>query len=142
MIDGVKRAHTFRLPRTCVGYLRSYQRYDLSGPRQGDTLRGAVEGSFELSSECVIDIWEIRLFGLGFRKPEGYRHAIDVSGKESILPHEFAHRFAALAGVRNIPVHERGQIDLKQVCGHLRTDLDTFAGHSVSTSTLHRMGET
>ncbi|MGB9715226.1 MAG: type VII toxin-antitoxin system HepT family RNase toxin [Thermodesulfovibrionales bacterium] len=117
-----------------VGYLKTYQKYTLDDLKKDPTLRGAVERYLQLSAECVIDIAEIMIAELGFRKPEEYREAIDILGESGILPDEFAYYFAPIAGFRNILVHEYAKIDLKEVHRHLQHDLadfDKFTGYII-----------
>jgi len=108
------------------GYLKNYQKYSLDDLTIDHTLRGAVERYLHLSAECVIDIAEMVIAELGLRKPEEYREAIDILGESGILPNEFAHSFAPIAGFRNILVHEYTKIDLAEVHRHLQHDLADF----------------
>jgi len=120
--------------REYVGYLKNYQKYSLDNLTKDHTLKGAVERYLHLSAECVIDIAEIIIAELRLRKPEEYREAIDILGEAGILPHEFAYRFAPIAGFRNILVHEYTKIDLAEVYRHLQQDLadfEKFAGYII-----------
>ena len=112
--------------REYVGYLKGYKSCTIEDLERDPTLRGAVERYLHLSAECVIDIAEIMISELGFRKPEEYKESIDILGEAGIIPDEFASEFAPVAGFRNILVHEYTKIDLTEVHRHLQKDLEDF----------------
>lgn len=112
--------------REYVGYLKGYQNYSLEDLEKDYTLRGAVERYFQLAIECAIDIAEIIISDLNLKKPGEYREAIEILGKNSILPEDFAHHFSPIAGFRNILVHEYTRIDLEEIHRHLQNDLPDF----------------
>jgi len=108
------------------GYLEGCQIHTLADLKRDPLLRGAVERYLHLSVESVIDVAEMLIAEFELRKPEEYREAIEILGEASVLPIEFASRFAPIAGFRNILVHEYARIDLEQVHAHLMKDLDDF----------------
>ena len=115
-----------------VELLKEYQKHPKSKLGKDLTLRGAVERYLQLSLEIVIEIAEMIIAKEGFTRPESHREAIEILGKNKILPKKFAERFAPSAGLRNILVHKYGEIDFARVYSHLKTDLkdfDTFARH-------------
>lgn len=112
--------------REYVGYLKGYQSRTIEDLKRDQTLRGAVERYLHLSAECVIDIAEIMISEIGLRKPEEYKESIDILGEAGIIPDEFAFKFSAVAGFRNILVHEYMKIDLAEVHRHLQKDLEDF----------------
>jgi len=101
---------------------------------EGDPyLRDIVERNLEVAAQCCIDISH-RIISLEHsRKPTDYQDAILCMGELGVLPSDFAHRLAPLAGFRNILVHEYVTVDWNLVYQHLHEleDLEQFA-HLVS----------
>lgn len=109
-----------------LSYLKSYQSCRLEDLKKDHMLRGAVERYLHLSVESVIDIAEIFISARGLQKAEEYREAIEILGDAGIIPTEFAHYFAPIAGFRNILVHEYAKVDLEEIHRHLMNDLSDF----------------
>ena len=57
---------------------------------------------------------------------------IEILGENRIIPKAFALKFAPAAGLRNILVHQYGEIDIEKLYLHLKADVgdfDFFARH-------------
>jgi uncharacterized protein YutE (UPF0331/DUF86 family) len=107
-------------------YLRIYQKHTIEELKKDHTLQGAVLHYLQLAIECVIDIGELLISELKLRKPEEAREVIKILAENKIIPDDFAERFAAVAGFRNILVHEYTDVDLNKVYAHLQKDLQDF----------------
>ena len=93
-------------------------------------LHGLAERYLHLSIECLLDISNMLVSGLGLRKPERYQEAVDILAEASVLSHELASRLAGVAGFRDILVHEYLEVDRGLVYQYLQEnlgDLEAFA---------------
>ena len=106
--------------------LEGYRKSSLKELEEDLTLQGAVRCYLQLSIECVIDVGEIIISGLRLPQPEEARGVIEVLGKHKIIPISFAEHFAAVAGLRNILVHEYAKVDINKLYKHLKEDLQDF----------------
>ncbi len=109
-----------------LAYLRNYQKHKIEELKKDHTLQGAVLHYLQLTIECVIDIGELLISELKLRKPEEAREVIKILAENKIIPDDFAERFASVAGLRNILVHEYADVDLNKVYDHLQNDLRDF----------------
>ncbi|HSV84940.1 MAG TPA: DUF86 domain-containing protein [Levilinea sp.] len=69
-------------------------------------LRDIVERNLEVSIQCCIDICHRIIVTENSRKPSSYYEGFLILAEMAILDAEFARRFAPMAGLRNILVHE------------------------------------
>lgn len=89
-------------------------------------LRDIVERNLQVAAQCCIDICH-RIIALeGAPKPRDYYEAIVRMGELGVLPPEFARRFAAIAGFRNILFHEYLAVDWDEVYENLAKLDDLF----------------
>jgi uncharacterized protein YutE (UPF0331/DUF86 family) len=115
----------------CVKYLKSIDPkiVDLESDYEK---RSAVERNFQLAVESAIDIGEIIISEEGFERPSDYKSVFLVLGRHSILPKDFAERFAPTAGFRNILVHMYEEVDLgilEEFLTERLGDFEEFAGY-------------
>lgn len=85
-----------------------------------------VQHLLQLASQAAIDIASHVLASDFSRRADQYRDVILALGSEGVLPTEFAHRFAAVAGFRNILIHEYLAVDPEKVRLFLQKELDDF----------------
>jgi len=90
------------------------------------TLRGAIERYLQVAIECCLDIGEMIISFERLKKPETYREIIEILGKASILPEEFARKFIEAVKFRNILVHMYADVDVKIIHEILQEKLDDF----------------
>ncbi|MBI3185420.1 MAG: DUF86 domain-containing protein [Myxococcales bacterium] len=94
---------------------------------KGDiTMQWAVLHGLQMSAQNCLDIATHIAASAGVDVAE-YRDAIGALAKLGVLPPEFASRFAAVAGFRNLLVHGYIGVDLSRVHRLLETGLDDFA---------------
>ena len=105
-------------------YLKRLQ--ELSEPDfLGDfRLFGSAERYLQLSIECLLDIGQMIIAGLGLHKPERHQEIIDILADAAIISHDLAERLAGVGGFRNILVHDYLDIDHQIVYRTLQDDLD------------------
>jgi len=88
-------------------------------------LQDIVERNLEVAIQSCIDIAN-RIISLDeLEKPKDYYGSIIRLGEESILPYDFAQKFAPITGFRNILVHEYLDIDWDEVYKNLQK-IDQF----------------
>ena len=88
-------------------------------------LQDIVERNLEVAIQSCIDIAN-RIISLDeLEKPKDYYGSITRLGEESILPHDFAQKFAPITGFRNILIHEYLDIDWDEVYKNLQK-IDQF----------------
>ncbi len=85
-----------------------------------------VERCFQLAAQAAIDIASHIVAADFSHRPEGYRQVIEILGEVGVLPQDLAERFAGVAGLRNILIHEYLSVNLDIVYDHLQKDLDDF----------------
>jgi uncharacterized protein YutE (UPF0331/DUF86 family) len=87
--------------------------------------RWAVERGLQLAAQNVLDI-ATHLAASAGRDVADYATAIDVLGALGVLPPEFAARFRALAGFRNVLVHGYLDLDVARLHRLLNEGLGDF----------------
>lgn len=91
---------------------------------------GLAERYLHLSIECIIDIANILISSLGWRKPDDNAAAMLILSEEDVVPTDFAQTLCAMVRFRNILVHIYLNIDRNKVYDVLQnnlSDLDRFA---------------
>jgi len=83
----------------CVKYLKSIDPKTVSLESDYEK-RSAVEKNFQLAVESAIDIGEVIISEEGFERPQDYKSVFLVLGRHSILPKDFAEKFAQSADFR------------------------------------------
>ena len=107
-----------------TNYLKQLQ--ELSEPDfLGDfRLFGAAERYLQLSIECLLDMGQMIIAGLGLQKPEKHQEVIEILAEAEIVSHDLAERLEGAGGFRNILVHDYLDIDRHIVYRTLQDDLD------------------
>ena len=83
-------------------------------------MQDIVERNLEVAIQSCIDIAN-RIISLDeLEKPKDYYGSIIRLGEESILPYDFAQKFAPITGFRNILIHEYLDIDWDEVYKNLQ----------------------
>ena len=115
----------------CLAKLEPLQSKNLADFEGDPYLRDIVERNIEVAAQACIDIAN-RIISLDdLAKPQDYYGTIIGLGEAGVLPIDFAQRFASVAGLRNVLVHEYADIDWKQLHRHLQKldDFREFARH-------------
>lgn len=115
------------------GYLQELERHRaityeqylaLGGPRR------EVERLLQLLVEAAVDINVHLVTELGGAPPGDYHSSFLDAARQGVLPAELASRLAPAAGLRNVLVHEYGDIDDAQVHGSIPRALDGWAEYA------------
>ena len=85
---------------------------------------GLAERYLHLAIECLLDISQMLVSGLGLRKPERYQQSIDILAKADVLSGAMAQRLEGIAGFRNILVHGYLDVDRDLVYQYMQEKLD------------------
>jgi uncharacterized protein YutE (UPF0331/DUF86 family) len=111
-----------------VDKLRSFQHLslDVLTDPENFTTYWAIQHGLQMAIQCVIDIATHLQASLRLGRPSEYREAILLLGKGNILPPDFAQKMSAVAGFRNILVHEYMAVDPALIHQALQTGLDDF----------------
>lgn len=109
-----------------VGLLAEYRKKSREEIARDMTLRGAVERYLQLAIETVLEIGEMIIAAEALKKPETYREVIEILGNEGVIEKRFAQKLAPIAGLRNMLIHRYDEIDIEELCHHLRHDLGDF----------------
>lgn len=109
-----------------VSYLKGYRIHSAEEIKKDHTLTGAILHYLQLSIECVLDIGEITISALRLRKPDQVREIFMILAEQGIIAKDFAHDFSAVAGLRNILVHEYADIDMERIYQYIHDPLNDF----------------
>ena len=109
--------------------LRRYAGLPLDAFKADADAQWAAERGLQLCAQNVLDIATHMAASAGREAPD-YVTAIDLLGELEIVPAEFARRFRAVAGFRNILVHGYLALDVSRVHTLLNSGLDDFVEFS------------
>lgn len=115
-----------------VDVLKEYQGLSLEELSASPKVYWAVQHGLQLCVQSVLDIASHLVATLGGPIGEEYRSHVLALGTLGILPQPFADRIAAMAGFRNVLVHEYIDVDLAEVRRVLTQnlgDFEEFASH-------------
>lgn len=115
-----------------VSRLQDYRGVPLAQLESDDGTDWIVLHGLQLAIQAVLDMSSYILATSGKSVPDQYRPGILTLATLRILPADFAERIAAMAGFRNILVHEYLDVDMalvKQVLDEQLNDFVTFGKH-------------
>lgn len=121
----IVRRHLLALDEA-VQNLRRHAGRPLAALQADPDERWTVERGLQLCAQNALDIATHLAASAGRDAPD-YASAIDVLGDLGVLPADFARRFRAIAGFRNVLVHGYLGVDLSRVHELLNMGLDDFA---------------
>lgn len=109
-----------------VDVLKEYQGLSLKELSATPKVYWAVQHGLQLCIQAVLDIASHLVAALGGPIAEDYRGHILTLGNLEVVPRSFADRIAAMAGFRNVLVHEYLDVDLAEVHRVLTQNLGDF----------------
>lgn len=115
-----------------VDVLKEYQALSLDELSASPKVYWAVQHGLQLCVQAVLDVATHLVAALGGPIEEDYRGHILALGALGVLPQPFAYRIAAMAGFRNVLVHEYIDVNLAEVHRVLTEnlgDFEAFAAH-------------
>ena len=121
----VIRRHLLSLD-VALQILRKHQRRSIDALRREPEQRWIVERGLQLCAQNSLDVATHIAASAGRDVPD-YATAIDRLAELGILPTEFAARFRAVAGFRNVVVHGYLDVDVEIVHQLLNEHLDDFS---------------
>lgn len=122
--QAVVRRHLVALD-TAVRQLARHADVSLNALRTDRDLAWSVERGLQLCAQNALDIATHLAASAGHDAPD-YASAIDALATLGVLPAEFASRFRAVAGFRNVLVHGYLEVDLVRLHEVLTARLDDF----------------
>lgn len=109
-----------------VKKLEAWQDTSLEQLESDEGVDWTVLHGLQICIQAVLDISAHLIAGSGEAVPDQYRSGISELSRLKILPAEFAERIAAMAGFRNILVHQYLDVDMEIVKHILDDRLDDF----------------
>lgn len=92
--------------------------------------RAKAERYLQLAAQVCIDIADLIISDQRLPTPTTLKETIQILGEQNIINSQFAQEFSAVAGFRNILVHDYVKIDYEQVADKINNrlgDFDRFA---------------
>ena len=120
----IVRRHLLALDRA-MQVLRKYQGLSVADLESDVERLWIVEHGLQLCAQNVLDV-ATHLAAAAGRDVPDYASAIDRLVELDILPQDFASRFRAVAGFRNVVVHGYLEVDLQLVQRLLSERLEDF----------------
>jgi uncharacterized protein YutE (UPF0331/DUF86 family) len=109
-----------------LGVLERHRNVKKDDLERSMELRWTVERGLEVTIQAVFNI-AAHLLAADFKNDwDDYTSLLEKLGVHGIVPMDFADKFKAMAGFRNILVHEYAEIDLNILAGVLNNELDSF----------------
>jgi uncharacterized protein YutE (UPF0331/DUF86 family) len=111
--------------------LKEISRHSLAEYSGNEALKDRAERNFQVAAQACIDVANHIVAARGLRTPEGYGDSFVVLSEEGIIPAEVAFKMKAVAGFRNVLVHDYLEINVRTVYENLQKleDLAEFAEH-------------
>ena len=97
---------------------------------------GNAERYLQLGIQAVLDISNHIVADMKLSLPADNRQLFEVLAKQKVFSASLSKKLIAMAGFRNVLVHEYLEIDRKRVYGALRDDLGDFEKFIKSVSKL------
>jgi uncharacterized protein YutE (UPF0331/DUF86 family) len=92
-------------------------------------LHGSAERYLQLTIQIIIDVVNLIIVDNGDKRPEDNYEAVAMLRKKGVITKKTADNVTAMIGLRNLLVHEYGEIDRKRIYEILREnigDLEKF----------------
>lgn len=86
-------------------------------------LFGSAERYVQLSIQSIMDMLHLVIIEGGFKRPQDNYRAVDELVENNIIKKELGKKLKSMIGLRNILVHEYGDIDRGQIFKILQNNL-------------------
>jgi uncharacterized protein YutE (UPF0331/DUF86 family) len=123
MVDADVIARRVLALNECLSELSRPEAADATALARDRLLRAAVERWLQVAIEACIDIATHVVAAEGWTPAGSAREAFLVLANHGKLPLELAQRLAAVAGVRNVLVHDYVAVDLGRIAYAVKHDL-------------------
>jgi uncharacterized protein YutE (UPF0331/DUF86 family) len=87
-------------------------------------LFGNTERYLQLSIQTIIDIFHLIIIDLDLKRPEDNYDAISILFGKKIISEELSQKITKMIGLRNLLVHEYGEVDRKIIFKILSENLE------------------
>jgi uncharacterized protein YutE (UPF0331/DUF86 family) len=121
-----------RLLNEYISDLRNLQNVEFTTYQENKLIRRSVERTLHLAIEACLDIGQRLIAREVFRTPKDNRDVFQVLHEEAIVPDELLPKLTAMAGFRNLIVHDYADIDDATVFGILKRRLVDFDAYAQS----------
>lgn len=123
--------------REYQGYLEEIKKEAESGEEfvSDFHLHGSAERYLQLSIQIIIDVVNLIIVDNGDKRPEDNYEAVAVLRGKGVISKKTADNVTSMIGLRNLLVHEYGEIDKKRIYKIIREeagDLEKFYKEIVS----------
>lgn len=87
-------------------------------------LFGSGERYIQLSIQSIIDVIHLLLIESDMKRPEDNYKAVDLMVKNGVLGKKLGEKLKSMIGLRNVLVHEYGDIDRSKIYDIINNDLE------------------
>ncbi len=126
MVDPQSLTVRFEKLREYLKILKEIQKVSRSQFLKDYHVHGLAERYLQLAIECLLDIGSMLIVQYDFPKPSTKQEIISILEDQKVLPSDFTHRLAGIAGFRNILIHDYVKIDRARVYDYLQKNLPQF----------------
>jgi uncharacterized protein YutE (UPF0331/DUF86 family) len=112
--------------RECTAVLRRYSLLDQKAFLRNTDISSSAERQLQVAIQAVIDIGNHVLSDRDLGTPKDYRDIFRILAEHKIVSKALSIRLSAMAGLRNVLVHDYLDVDLKIVYRILKKDLVDF----------------
>jgi uncharacterized protein YutE (UPF0331/DUF86 family) len=126
MVDSQSLLIRFDRLQDYVKVLKELRKHSRSEFLKDYHVYGLTERYLQLAIECLLDIGNMLIVQYDFPKPTTKQEIIEILEEKKVLPSDFTHRLAGIAGFRNILIHDYVKIDRARVYEYLRKNLPQF----------------
>jgi uncharacterized protein YutE (UPF0331/DUF86 family) len=109
-----------------IGDLQQLQPVSFDTYQENKLIRRTVERTLHLAVEACLDIGQHLIAQEGYRTPRNNKEVFQILHEEGIFSADLLDRLMAMAGFRNLIVHDYAHIDDAAVFGILRNRLGDF----------------
>ncbi len=109
--------------RECTAILRRYSLMDQKGFLQDTDISSSAERQLQVAIQAVIDIGNHVVSDKDLGTPKDYKDIFRILARHKIVSKALSERLSAMAGLRNVLVHDYLDVDLKLVYRILKKDL-------------------
>jgi len=126
MVDSQSLLIRFNKLQEYVKILKELRKHSKNEFLKDYHVYGLTERYLQLAIECLLDIGSMMIVQYDMRKPSTKQEIIEILEEEKVLPSDFTHHLAGIAGFRNILVHDYVKIDRARIYEYLQKNLPQF----------------
>lgn len=112
--------------RECVVVLRRYSLKEEKSFLRDTDISSSAERQLQVAIQAIIDIGNHVVSDRDLGTPKDYKDIFRILAKHKIVSKALSDRLSAMAGLRNVLVHDYLDVDLKIIWKILKKDLGDF----------------